>query len=70
MGVAETHIHTFLFFFLCVYMPIDINVVLWKVKNKCDLNLTILSCTFLQLGGYFIALIDVSIYIDIVTSKF
>ena len=37
---------------MCI--PFDASALLWKVNDKCDLNLTIL-CTFLHRGGRFTA---------------
>lgn len=62
-GVQNRDLDTYFFFFLflalffnlCVCVPFDASVLLWKVKNKYDLNLTVLLRTFLHQGGRFIA---------------
>ena len=57
----DAHFFRFFFFFffffegpLCMCISFDASVLLWKVKNKYDLNLTVL-CVFLHRGGRFIA---------------
>lgn len=44
---------------MCV--PFDASALLWKVKDKYDLNLTVF-CTFLHKGGCFIALKRIILY--------